>query len=58
VPRAILTLAVDQEQAEKVIYAARNAEISFALLSEDSKIDDGPGVTATDLMPEILRTAS
>jgi pilus assembly protein CpaB len=58
VPRAILTLAVDQTQAEKIIYAARNAEISFALLSDDSKVDDGPGVTASDLMPEILRTAS
>jgi pilus assembly protein CpaB len=58
VPRAILTLAVDQEQAEKVIYAARNAEISFALLSDDSKVVDGKGVTASDLMPELLRTAS
>ncbi|MBC2933479.1 Flp pilus assembly protein CpaB [Nocardioides sp. zg-1228] len=58
VPRAILTLAVDQKQAEKVIFAARNAEISFALLSGDSKIDDGPGVSAADLMPEIFRTAS
>jgi pilus assembly protein CpaB len=58
VPRAILTLAVDQKQAEKVIYAARNAEISFALLSDDSKVADGPGVTAADLMPELLRTAS
>jgi pilus assembly protein CpaB len=58
VPRAILTLAVDQKQAEKVIYAARNAEISFALLSEDSKVTDQPGVTADDLMPEIFRAAS
>jgi pilus assembly protein CpaB len=58
VPRAILTLAVDQKQAEKIIYAARNAEISFALLSDDSKVTEGAGVTATDLMPEIFRTAS
>jgi pilus assembly protein CpaB len=58
VPRAILTLAVDQKQAEKIIYAARNAEISFALLSDKSKVSDGAGVTATDLMPEIFRTAS
>ncbi|MGF9756877.1 Flp pilus assembly protein CpaB [Microvirga sp. 0TCS3.31] len=58
VPRAILTLAVDQKQAEKVIFAARNAEISFALLSEDSKVTDGPGVSANELMPEIFRTAS
>ena len=58
VPRTILTLAVDQEQAEKVIYAARNAEISFALLSEESKVTDGAGVTAGDLLPEIFRAAS
>lgn len=58
VPRAILTLAVDQKQAEKIIYAARNAEICFALLSDDSKVADGPGVSAADLMPELLRTAS
>lgn len=57
VPRAILTLAVDQKQAEKVIYAARNAEISFALLSSKSAVSDGPGVTANDLMPEIFRTS-
>lgn len=58
VPRAILTLAVDQKQAEKVIYAARNADVSFALLSKDSKVVDGPGISAADIMPELLRAGS
>ena len=52
VPRTILTVAVDQEQAEKVIYAGRNGELSFALLSKDSKVSDNRGVTAADIMPE------
>jgi len=52
VPRTILTVAVDQEQAEKVIYAGRNGELSFALLSKDSKVSDNRGVTAVDIMPE------
>jgi pilus assembly protein CpaB len=52
VPRTILTVAVDQEQAEKVIYGGRNGELSFALLTKDSKAVDNPGVTAIDIMPE------
>ena len=34
VARTILTVAVDQEEAEKLIFAARNGDISFALLTE------------------------
>ena len=34
VARTILTVAVDQEEAEKLIYADRNGDISFALLTE------------------------
>lgn len=45
-PRTLMTLAVDQGDAEKVIFAARNSEVSFALLTEDSEITPGPGVTA------------
>lgn len=56
VPRTILTVAVDQEQAEKVIYASRNGELSFALLSKDSRVIDGRGITAADIMPEPFRT--
>ena len=54
IPRTILTLAVDQEQAEKVIYAARNGDVAFALRTEDSKAEDNRGVTAVDIMPEVF----
>jgi pilus assembly protein CpaB len=43
---------VTQEQAEKVIFGARNADLAFALLSENATVRDNPGVTASDIMPE------
>ena len=52
VAKTILTVAVDQEEAEKVIYASRNGDVSFALLTGDSQVRDNIGVTATDIMPE------
>jgi pilus assembly protein CpaB len=55
IPRTILTVAVDQKQAERVIYAARNGDLSFALRTEKSKASDQPGVTANQIMPEIFR---
>jgi pilus assembly protein CpaB len=55
VARTILTVAVDQEQAEKLIYAARNGDISFALLTGDSQVSDGAGVRAADIMPGAFR---
>ena len=57
VPRTILTVAVNQKDAEKLIYASRNGDVSFALLNQKTKIQDQPGVTANDLMPEIFRAA-
>jgi pilus assembly protein CpaB len=54
IPRTILTLAVDQEQAERVIYAARNGDLAFALRTEKSQAVDNPGVTAADIMPEVF----
>ncbi|QIK76880.1 Flp pilus assembly protein CpaB [Nocardioides piscis] len=57
VPRTILTVAVNQKEAEKVIYASRNGDVSFALLNKNTKVSDQPGVTAKDLMPEIAATA-
>lgn len=57
VPRTILTVAVNQKDAEKLIFAARNSDVSFALLSKNTKIVDQPGVSAAELMPELLRTA-
>ncbi len=55
VPRTILTVAVGQKDAEKLIYAARNSDVTFALLTDKSKITDGPGVSGTELMPELLK---
>lgn len=37
VPTALLTLALDQDQATRVIYAASNGEVYFTLLTNDSK---------------------
>jgi pilus assembly protein CpaB len=54
IPRTILTIAVRQEQAEKVIYAARNGDLSFALRTDKSVATDNRGVTALDIMPEIF----
>jgi len=55
VARTILTVAVDQKEAEKLIYAARNGDVSFAMLTSESKVVDNPGVTAVDVMPEPFR---
>ncbi|MEO5662941.1 MAG: Flp pilus assembly protein CpaB [Nocardioides sp.] len=57
VPSTILTVAVNQKDAEKLIFAARNADVSFALLTKDTKITDQPGVNAAEIMPELLRIA-
>lgn len=55
VPRAILTVAVDQKEAEKLIFATRNGEIYFALLTDDSKISANSGVTAQDVIPDAFK---
>jgi pilus assembly protein CpaB len=51
IPRTILTLAVDQDQAEKVIFGGRNGDLWFALRSEDSDVSTGRGVRPRDVMP-------
>jgi pilus assembly protein CpaB len=48
-PKAILTLAVDQKQAEKLIYGTTNGAGYFALLSKDSATPGGGGVSANNL---------
>jgi pilus assembly protein CpaB len=45
-PRTLMTLAVDQADAERIIFASRNSEVSFALLTEKSDVKSGPGVTS------------
>ncbi|GAA2150405.1 hypothetical protein GCM10009844_31300 [Nocardioides koreensis] len=54
IPRTILTVAVSQEQAERLIYASRNGDLAFALRTDKSKATDNPGVTARDIMPEVF----
>jgi pilus assembly protein CpaB len=48
-PRTLTTLAVDQEEAEKVLLATKVGEISFGLLNEKSKVGPSDGVTQQNL---------
>ena len=49
IPRTILTLAVTQAQAERIIFAAGHGEVSFGLLTDQSVVKPDKGVTADDL---------
>ncbi|QSR31748.1 Flp pilus assembly protein CpaB [Nocardioides sp. S5] len=55
VARTILTLAVTQEEAELLIQADRNSDITFALLTDESKVEDNAGIRPGDLYPELFR---
>jgi pilus assembly protein CpaB len=55
VARTILTIAVTQEQAEKLILADRTTELNFALLTDDSKTEDNDGAYPRDIFPELYR---
>ena len=48
-PRTLLTLSLDQRQAEKVLFAQGHGELAFALLTSKSKVEPGPGTTAPNL---------
>jgi pilus assembly protein CpaB len=52
IPRTILTLAVTQDEAEKVIYTSKYGELAFALLNAKSQVNESPGVEADDIFPE------
>ena len=49
IPKTILTVGVDQFQADKVIFASKNGELSFALLPPGTKVKSDPGVTVSNL---------
>ena len=51
-PRTLLTLAVDQRDAERVIFAAKNGELAFALLTDRSKVKPAPPVTADNIFSD------
>ena len=48
-PRTILTLAVDQDEAERLLLADFNAELALGLLTTASNVRPGPGVTESQL---------
>ena len=49
-PSTLLTLAVDQQEAERVIYSEQNGDLSFALRNSDSKVNSTEsGVDITNL---------
>jgi pilus assembly protein CpaB len=48
-PRTLLTIAVTQKEAQKVIYGSKNGELSFMLMTDKSKISPGPATTLANL---------
>lgn len=48
-PRTLLTLAVDQVDAQRVLYAAGNGELALGLLTDNSRVRPSRGVSAPDL---------
>jgi pilus assembly protein CpaB len=48
-PRTLLTIAVDQKQAEKVLFAQGNGELAFGLLTESSVVGPGPAMDFKNL---------
>jgi pilus assembly protein CpaB len=50
IPKTILTLAVTQEEAEKVFLGARTGELSFGLLTDKSITKDSAGISIDDLL--------
>lgn len=48
-PRTLLTVAVDQREAQKVLYASANGEVAFGLLTSTSTVRPNPGTDAGNL---------
>ncbi|MGN6131895.1 MAG: Flp pilus assembly protein CpaB [Nocardioidaceae bacterium] len=48
-PKTLFTLAVNQDEAEKIMYATNHGELSFGLLNDKSKVKPGPGVSSQNL---------
>ncbi len=44
-PKTLLTLAVTQAEAEKLLFATSNGELAFALLNSESQVAPSQGVT-------------
>lgn len=48
-PRTLFTLAVNQQQAQKLQFGATIGELAFGLLNENSKVFPGPGTNQQNL---------
>lgn len=48
-PKTLLTLAVTQSDAERVMFASGNGELAFALMNKDSQIAISKGITEANL---------
>jgi pilus assembly protein CpaB len=48
-PKTLMTLALSQGDAEKLLLSQVSGELAFAVLTENSTVNPGPGVTAADL---------
>ena len=48
-PKTLLTVAVSQPEAERLLYATSNGDLAFALLTNNSQIAPSQGVTAANL---------
>lgn len=48
-PRTLITLALDQAQAQKVLYGAKNGELALSLLGNKSVAHSGQGAQADNL---------
>lgn len=51
IPKTILTLAVDQAEADKVIFAAVNGQIAVGLVPKNTTITEDRGVTMSEISP-------
>ena len=58
VPKTILTIAVTQAEAERLIHADRTTDLTFALVTDGTETQDEPGVGLTGVMPELFRRAA
>lgn len=58
VPRTILTVAVTQDEAEKLVLADRTTDLTFALLGGDTQSRDKAGINPVDILPETFSRAA
>lgn len=49
VPKTILTLALTQPEAQKLVFASQTGKLYFGLLTETSKVAPGPGTSSKNL---------